>query len=216
VAAKVLEPKNPIQKVTIIPRGQAGGYSWQVPDEEKTLQSVDDLQGRIAVALGGRIAEELIFNDISSGASSDLQEVTRIARAMVTRYGMSEKLGPMVFGQRQEMVFLGREIHEQRDYSEETASQIDEEVRRIVDEGYRMCREALETHLDKLELVARALLEQETLSRKEFETLFETGKLPEPPASEPPAPAAPEPQMRPADKPESAPGPASPPAPAPA
>jgi cell division protease FtsH len=217
VAAKVLEPKNPIQKVTIIPRGQAGGYSWQVPDEEKTLQSVDDLQGRIAVALGGRIAEELIFNDISSGASSDLQEVTRIARAMVTRYGMSEKLGPMVFGQRQEMVFLGREIHEQRDYSEETASQIDEEVRRIVDEGYRMCREALETHLDKLELVARALLEQETLSRKEFETLFETGELPEPPASEPPAPAAPEPQMRPADKPESAPGPASPPAaPAPA
>ncbi len=216
VAAKVLEPKNPIQKVTIIPRGQAGGYSWQVPDEEKTLQSVDDLLGRIAVAMGGRIAEEMIFGDISSGASSDLQHVTRIARAMVTRYGMSEKLGPMVFGQRQEMVFLGREIHEQRDYSEETAAVIDAEVRRIVDEGYRMCREALETHLDKLELVANALLEQETLSRQEFETLFETGKLPEPPASEPPAQPPRELEIVSTPGHESAPGPSSPPAPAPA
>jgi len=174
------------------------------------------LMARIAVALGGRIAEELFFGDISSGASSDLQHVTRIARAMVTRYGMSEKLGPMVFGQRQEMVFLGREIHEQRDYSEETASIIDGEVRRIVDEGYRMCREALETQLDKLELVARALLEQETLSRKEFETLFETGKLPEPPTNEPPAQTPREIEIVSTPGHESAPGPSSPPAPAPA
>ena len=216
VAAKVLEPDNPVQKVTIIPRGQAGGYSWQVPDEEKTLQSVDDLKARIAVALGGRIAEEIIFGDISSGAASDLEHVTRIARAMVTRYGMSEKLGPMVFGQRQEMVFLGREIHEQRDYSEETAAQIDEEVRRIVDEGYRMCREALETHRDRLELVARTLLEQETLTREEFQTLFETGELPRPPASEPPARAEREPVLKPTETTSSQTGPSTPPAPAPA
>jgi len=215
VAAKVLEPDNPVQKVTIIPRGQAGGYSWQVPEEEKTLLSVDDLKARIAVALGGRIAEEIIFGDISSGAASDLEHVTRIARAMVTRYGMSERLGPMIFGQRQEMVFLGRELHEQRDYSEETAAIIDEEVRKIVDDGYRMCRKTLETHLDKLNLVAQALLERETLSRQEFATLFETGELPEPPANEPPSPA-PTPSMRPASQPESAPGPSSPPAPAPA
>jgi cell division protease FtsH len=217
VAAKVLEPENPVQKVTIIPRGQAGGYSWQVPDEEKTLLSVDDLQVRIAVALGGRIAEELVFGDISSGAASDLEHVTRIARSMVTRYGMSEKLGPMVFGQRQEMVFLGREIHEQRDYSEETAAKIDAEVRRIVDEGYKMCRETLESHRDKLNLVANALLERETLTRKEFAVLFETGELPELPPSEPPAPAQPEePEMRPASESESAAGPSTPPAPAPA
>ena len=216
VAAKVLEPENPVQKVTIIPRGQAGGYSWQVPEEEKTLLNVDDLKARIAVALGGRIAEEIILGDISSGASSDLQHVTRIARSMVTRYGMSERLGPMVFGQRQEMVFLGREIHEQRDYSEETAAQIDEEVRKIVDEGYRMCRHVLETHLDKLELVAQALLERETLSRQEFATLFETGKLPELPPGEPPATSSAEQRINPSGKPESTTGPATPPAPAPA
>ncbi len=217
VAAKVLEPDNPVQKVTIIPRGQAGGYSWQVPDEEKTLLSVDDLKARIAVALGGRIAEEIIFGDMSSGAASDLEHVTRIARSMVTRYGMSEKLGPMVFGQRQEMVFLGREIHEQRDYSEETAAQIDEEVRQIVEEGYNICRRTLETHLDKLNLVARALLERETLNRQEFATLFETGELPEPPASEPPSQALKEPEPVPPSEPESSsPGPSTPPAPAPA
>ena len=215
VAAKVLEPESPIQKVTIIPRGRAGGYSWQVPDEEKTLQSVDDLQARIAVALGGRIAEEIIFGDISSGAASDLDQVTRIARSMVTRFGMSEKLGPMVFGQRQEMIFLGREIHEQRDYSEETAAQIDEEVRRIVDEGYRMSREALETHLDKLQLVAHALLERESLSRDEFETLFETGELPEPPANEPPSQAR-QPRLRLTGASGSQAGPSTPPEPAPA
>ena len=197
VAAKVLEPKNPIQKVTIIPRGQAGGYSWQVPTEEKTLHNADELLARIAVALGGRIAEEIVLGDISSGASSDLQHVTQIARSMVTRYGMSEKLGPMVFGQRQEMVFLGREIHEQRDYSEETAAIIDEEVRKIVDAGYRMCKETLQTHRQQLEWVAQALLERESLSREEFDTLFETGKLPELPPAPPPSAAAPPSSVRP-------------------
>ncbi|RUA17777.1 MAG: cell division protein FtsH [Clostridia bacterium] len=217
IAAKVLDPDNPIQKVTIIPRGQAGGYSWQVPDEEKTLHSVTDLIARIAVALGGRTAEEFIFGDISSGASADLQQVTRIARAMVTRYGMSEKLGPMVYGKRSETIFLGRELHEQRDYSEETAAQIDAEVRRIVDAGDRMCREALTTHLDKVELVAQTLLKQETLSRQEFDALFETGKLPDPPDNAPPAESERKTILRTAPAPDgSITGPSSPPAPAPA
>ncbi len=217
VAAKVLDPQNPVQKVTIIPRGQAGGYSWQVPEEEKTLQDVEELKARIAVALGGRIAEEIVFGDISSGAASDLQQVTAIARAMVTRYGMSPKLGPMVFGKRSELVFLGKEIHEQRDYSEKTAAEIDEEVSRIVREGYQMCYQALSTHREKLDLVAQALLARETLTREEFETLFETGKLPEPPSTPPSASRSPrEPKLVSATGHEGAPGPSTPPAPAPA
>ena len=216
VAAKVLEPENPVQKVTIIPRGQAGGYSWQVPEEETTLQNAQELEKRIAVALGGRIAEEIVFGDVSSGAASDLQHVTQIARAMVTRYGMSEKLGPMVFGKRNELVFLGREIHEQRDYSEKTAAEIDAEVSRIVHESYELCKETLMAHRDKLDLVAHALLERESLTREEFETLFETGELPEPPTNEPPAPATREPEFLSRPGHESSPGPTTPPAPAPA
>ncbi|NOX61835.1 MAG: AAA family ATPase, partial [Chloroflexi bacterium] len=220
VVAKLLDPKNPIQKVTIIPRGQAAGYAWQVPEEERTLHDEDDFMNRISVALGGRIAEEIVFGDVSSGASSDLEQVTQLARAMVTRYGMSEKLGPMVFGKKEEMVFLGREIHEQRDYSEEVAEEIDREVRRIVDEGYQRAREALETHRDLLEIVAQALLERESLTREEFEALFESGELPaEPPLSPPPPRSTSsdeEPQPARDREPGSQTGPATPPAPAPA
>ena len=217
MVAKVLDPDNPIQKVTIIPRGQAAGYAWQVPEEERTLHSKEDFMARISVALGGRIAEEIVFDDISSGASSDLEQVTRIARAMVTRLGMSEKLGPMVFGKKDEMVFLGREISEQRDYSEEVAEEIDREVRRIVDEGYQRSRQTLETHRDMLELVARSLLERETLTRKDFEALFEHGELPvdtPPDAPTTPAPAqGSEPNRRADTAPKK--GPTTPPAPAP-
>ncbi|RME83538.1 MAG: ATP-dependent zinc metalloprotease FtsH, partial [Caldilineae bacterium] len=217
VVAKLLDPKNPVQKVSIIPRGQASGYAWQVPEEEKSLHTKEDFLARISVALGGRIAEELVFGDISSGASSDLEQVTRIARAMVTRYGMSDRLGPMVFGKKEEMVFLGREIHEQRDYSEEVAEIIDEEVRKIVDEGYRRAREALETHRDKLELVAQSLIERETLNREEFDALFERGELPaEPPAGSTPTPTRSKPAARPDADAATRQGPASPPAPAPA
>jgi cell division protease FtsH len=180
VAARFLDARNPIQKVTVIPRGQAAGYSWQVPEEDRTLQSKEDFMARISVALGGRVAEEIVIGDISSGASSDLEQVTRIARGMVTRYGMSDKLGPMVFGRKEEMVFLGREIHEQRDYSEEVAEEIDIEVRELVDEGYRRARQTLETNRDLLETVAQALLERETLTREEFETLCKGGELPPP------------------------------------
>ncbi|MCX7851588.1 MAG: ATP-dependent zinc metalloprotease FtsH, partial [Caldilineales bacterium] len=217
VTARILDPKNPVQKVTIIPRGQAGGYAWQVPEEDRTLHSVSDFMARIAVALGGRIAEEIVFGDISTGASSDLEQVTRMARAMVTRFGMSEKLGPMVFGKKEELVFLGREISEQRDYSEEVAEEIDREVRRIVDEGYRRAREVLEANRSLLETVAQALLERETLSREEFEALCEHGRLP---ASEPLTPprsgAGEEVKTGPAREPGAKKSAATPPAPAPA
>ncbi len=213
VMGRILQPEVPIQKVTIIPRGQAAGYAWQVPEEEKTIVDNEDLRKRIAVALGGRLAEEMALKDISDGATTDLEQVTRIARAMVTRYGMSDKLGPMVFGKKDEMIFLGREIHEKRDYSEKTAIEIDKEVRRIVDECYRMARQVLEENYDKLELVAQALLERESLNKEEFAQLFDTGTLPEP--ETPPAPPS-QPEPSPDYEPEAQQGPATPPAPAPA
>jgi len=218
VVAKKLDSENTLQKVTIIPRGQAAGYAWQVPSEEKTLQSTDDFMARIAVALGGRIAEEIVFNDISSGASSDLEQVTRIARAMVTRYGMSEKLGPMVFGKKEEMVFLGREISEQRDYSEEVAEEIDREVRAIVDTGYEQAEAALKDNRDLLDLVAQALLDRETLTRSDLAALFETGVLPSETTrspSTPPTPTKKSENSRRADAAHKQ-GPATPPSPAPA
>ncbi len=181
IVSKVLDAKNRVQKISIIPRGQAEGYAWRVAEEEQSLYGRADFMAMIAVALGGRIAEEIVFDDISAGAASDLDKVTKIARSMVTRYGMSEKLGPMIFGKKEEMVFLGREISEQRDYSDETAQIIDLEVRKIVDEGYNQARQALQAHRHKLELVAETLLERETLSREEFEALITQGRLPAPP-----------------------------------
>ena len=126
----------------------------------------------ITVALGGRVAEELIFGDVSNGASMDIQQLTQMARAMVTKYGMSETMGPLQFGQQDEMVFLGRELAEQRDYSEEVAEAIDQEVRRIVDEGYKRAHSLLSANLPKLHNVARALLDDETLNMEEFEEVF--------------------------------------------
>ena len=122
--------------------------------------------------LGGRAAEELVFDDITSGASNDLERVTRMARAMVTRLGMSDALGPMVYGQKEELIFLGREISEQRDYSESVAEQIDREVRRLVNDAYEKSRQILIEYRDKLDAVAKRLLEIETMSREEFESIF--------------------------------------------
>ena len=218
VVAKTLSPDNTLQKVTIIPRGQAAGYVWQVPEEEKTLHSKEDFMTFIAVALGGRIVEEMVFGDISSSASSDLEKITRIARDMVTRYGMSEKLGPMVFGKKDEMVFLGREISEQRNYSEEVAEEIDREVRLLVDEGYQQAKAALEDNRDLVDLLAEALLDRETLTREDLKSLFETGVLPSDVAKTPSSLPKPAKKPEPARRPDTAPqqGPATPPSPAPA
>jgi cell division protease FtsH len=175
VVARLCEHSDPIQKITIVPRGQAGGYVWRVSDYDRVLASRSYYLDNITVALGGRVAEELVFGDISSGASGDIQQLTQMARAMVTKYGMSETMGPLQFGQQDEMVFLGRELAEQRNYSEEVAEQIDAEVHHIVDNAHQRARQLLSTNLDKLHAVAKALLERETLDYDEFEQVFQGG-----------------------------------------
>jgi cell division protease FtsH len=165
----------PVLKITIIPRGMAGGYTLAPPSGDVWYHSRSKFIDNIAMTLGGRIAEELIFNELTTGASSDLEQVTKTARNMVTRYGMSERLGPMIFGQKEELVFLGREIGEQRDYGESVAEEIDQEVRNIVSEAYEKARAVLVEHRDKLELIAETLIDVETLDRAAFEKLMADG-----------------------------------------
>jgi len=163
---------DPVHKVSITARGMAGGYTLALPEEDRTLLGRKKLLGDMVGLLGGRAAEEIVFNDITSGASNDLERVTKLARTMVTRLGMSENLGPMTYGQKEELIFLGREISEQRDYSEAVAEKIDQEVRSIVNTAYGRAREILTTYRQKLDQVAERLLEVETLSRDEFESIF--------------------------------------------
>jgi cell division protease FtsH len=172
VVANALPNCDPVHKVSIIARGMAGGYTMALPKEDRTLMGRNKILEDMAFALGGRSAEELIFDDITSGASNDLEQVTRMARSIVTRLGMSNALGPMVYGQKEELIFLGREISEQRDYSEAVAQQIDVEVRRLVNEAHDQALEILHQYRDKLDAVAQKLLEVETVSREEFETIF--------------------------------------------
>ncbi len=150
----------------------AGGYTLALPEEDRTLMARKKLMADMIGLLGGRAAEELVFDDITSGASNDLERVTRLARAMVTRLGMSDQLGPMVYGQKEELIFLGREIAEQRDYSESVAQEIDSEVRRLVAEAYNKARQLLIEYRDKLDAIAKRLLEVETISQEEFEAIF--------------------------------------------
>ena len=172
VTSHLVENSDPVQKITIVPRGSAGGYVWRVAEKDRVMANRSWFEDNIAVALGGRVAEELVFGDISSGASMDIQQLTQMARSMVTKYGMSDVMGPLQFGQQEELVFLGRELAEQRDYSEEVAEEIDDEVRRIVDTQLARVRKLLGVHIDKLHAVANALLEQETLTHEEFEGMF--------------------------------------------
>ncbi len=172
LVARLSEHSDPIQKITIVPRSMAAGYVWQVSDQDRVLNNRSYYQSRIAIALGGRVAEEIIFGEITTGASNDISQLTTMARAMVTKYGMSEVMGPLQFGQQDELVFLGRELAEQRDYSEEVAEQIDAEVRRLVTEAHARVRAMLTTNLDKLHAVARALLERETLNSEELDAVL--------------------------------------------
>jgi cell division protease FtsH len=171
-----------IRKITIIPRGMASGITWYMEDD-LLFYSRSKFKAIIASALGGRVAEEIVFNEITTGASNDLQQITKLARAMVTQYGMSDDLGLRVYGDKQELVFLGREISEQRDYSDAIAEQIDREVRVIIDTEYERARAILTEHRDMLDLLAQRLLEVESLEADEFIALIE-GK--EPPTSLPP------------------------------
>lgn len=172
VIAHVLPNTDPVHKVTIVARGLAGGYTMALPQEDRTLVSRSKILDDLVFTLGGRAAEEIVFNDITSGAANDLERVTRMARSMVMRLGMSSEMGPMVYGQKEELIFLGREIAEQRDYSEAVAQLIDQEVRRLVTNAYDTAKNILIQYRDKLDLIAQKLLEVETLTREEFEELF--------------------------------------------
>ena len=172
VVGNAIAEADPVQKVTIVGRGQAGGVTWFRPDEDRILMSRKKMLATLAMALGGRAAEELIFDDITSGASNDIEQVTRMARAMVTRLGMSAEMGTMVYGQKEEMIFLGREISEQRDYSEAVAEQIDREVRKIVEDAYKVARSTVKKYRKQLDAIAQKLLEVESITRDEFEKIF--------------------------------------------
>jgi len=172
VVINAIPEADPVQKITIVGRGQAGGLTWNRPTDDRMLTSRKKMLAQLALFLGGRAAEQLVFDDITSGASNDLENVTRMARTMVTRLGMSTELGAMVYGQKEELIFLGREISEQRDYSEAVAEQIDREVRKLVDDSYKKALTLLKKYRSELDAVAVKLLEVETLSREEFEKIF--------------------------------------------
>ncbi|MBN8657884.1 MAG: ATP-dependent zinc metalloprotease FtsH, partial [Anaerolineae bacterium] len=171
IVANAIAEADPVQKVTIVGRGQAGGVTWFRPDEDRMLMSRKKMLATLAYALGGRAAEELVFDDITSGASGDIEQVTRMARAMVTRLGMSAEMGTLVYGQQEELIFLGREISNQRDYSEAVAEQIDREVRKLVEDAYKQARATVKKYRKQLDLVAKKLLEVESITREEFEQL---------------------------------------------
>ena len=172
VVMNAIPEADPVQKITIVGRGQAGGLTWFRPEEDRTLTSRKKLVAQLAGSLGGRAAEQIVFDDVTSGASSDLEQVTRTARMMVTRLGMSGELGQMTYGQKEELIFLGREISEQRDYSEAVAQQIDREVRKLVDDSYKQALDILNKYRVELDTVANRLLEVESLTRDEFEKIF--------------------------------------------
>jgi len=161
-----------VQKISIISRGMAAGYTIALPENDHTLMSKNKMNAELIGLLGGRASEELVFNDITSGAANDIENVTKLARKMITRLGMSTELGPMVYGQKDELVFLGREIGEQRDYSEAIAEKIDQEVQKLINDAYSKAKKILTKYRTKLDEVAAKLLEVETLSRDEFEKLF--------------------------------------------
>ncbi|HSR47743.1 MAG TPA: ATP-dependent zinc metalloprotease FtsH [Anaerolineales bacterium] len=172
VITHVIPDADPVHKVSIIARGMMGGFTMALPQEDTILMSRNKLKAEMAMLLGGRAAEELVFNDITSGASNDLERVTRVARNMVTRLGMSTDLGPLVYGQKEELIFLGREISEQRDYSETVAEKIDAAVRDLVEESYARARRILTENRAQLDAIAKRLIEVETLDAEEFAAAF--------------------------------------------
>jgi cell division protease FtsH len=199
---RVLPKCDPVTKVSIVSRGMALGYTLAVPPEDRYLQSKTEFEDKIAGLMGGNAAERLVFGDTTTGASNDIEKASALARRMVTEFGMSEKLGPLAFGKREEMIFLGREISEQRNYGDEVATQIDIEVRTIIDRAYSRATDVLTTHRDRLDQLAERLIVQETIEQAEFEKMFAdlpnargdgtTGHRPSPqaPSEEAPVPAA--------------------------
>lgn len=175
----LLPNTDPVHKVSIIPRGRAGGYTLMLPKEDRYYATRSELLDQIKALLGGRVAEALVLDEISTGAQNDLERATALARKMICEYGMSERLGPITFGKRRDQVFMGRDFGHEKDYSEEVASEIDKEVRVFIEEAYVQTKALLSNNMDKLHLIAEALLEKETLEGKEIEHLLQEGKLPE-------------------------------------
>jgi cell division protease FtsH len=183
---RILPKCDPVAKVSIISRGMALGYTMGLPTEDRYLQSKSEFEDKIAGMLGGNVAEKLIFGDTTTGSSNDIEKATNLARRMVTEFGMSDKLGPLAFGKRDELVFLGREIGEQRNYSDDVAKQIDEEVRAIIDRGYSRAMDVITRYKDRLVTLAERLVAEETLEQAEFEALF--ADLPDPRKDNSPTP----------------------------
>jgi cell division protease FtsH len=177
VVGAALEHSDPVHKVTIIPRGRAGGLTFFLPEDDRTEYSKDWCLDTITQALGGRVAEELVLQRMGSGAQADIDMVSKLVRRMVMSWGMSETLGPIAFGERNEEIFLGRDIVQHSDYSEKTAQLIDAEVKKLVDEAYARARRILEERIDVLHAMAAALLERETLDAEEIKMLLDGGKL---------------------------------------
>ena len=172
VVSHYLPTQDPVHQISIVPRGMAGGYTMYRPTEDKNFMSKTEMEENIVSLLGGRVAEALILNDISTGASNDIERATAIARNMVTKYGMSERIGTLTLGSDQDEVFLGRDLAHAKTYSEETASVVDEEIKRIVDKAYEKAKQILTEHVDKLHAVAGVLLEKEKIEADEFEAIF--------------------------------------------
>lgn len=172
VVMKLLPNADPVHEISIIPRGMAGGYTLSFPEDEKYYMAKSELLDEIIGLLGGRVAEKLVLDDVSTGAQNDLERATAIARKMVTEYGMSENLGPMTFGSKQDEVFIGRDFARSRNYSEEVAAAIDKEMRNIIEEAYNTAQELLQENINRLHRVAERLLEKEKIDRAEFEEIF--------------------------------------------
>lgn len=179
IVSRLLPEEDPVHMITIIPRGMAGGFTAYLPEDDVSFMTKKKMEASIVSLLGGRVAESLVLDDISTGASNDIERATKIARSMVTHYGMSEKLGTINYDSSENEVFIGRDLGRSRDYSERTASEIDDEVTRIINEAYTKCKELLSDNLDKLLALSDALLEKETIYSKDFEKIFNGEKLDE-------------------------------------
>ena len=177
IVGMLLEHTDPVHKVTIIPRGRAGGYTLSLPKEDKYYATRSEMLDELKVLLGGRVAEALVLKEISSGASNDLQRATQLARQLICEYGMSENIGPVTFGHRQDQVFLGRDIARDKDYSEEVAAEIDKEVRSFMEDAYAATEKLLSDNIDKLHVIAKALMEKETLEEEEINQLVKYGHI---------------------------------------
>ena len=179
ISSYYLENQDPVTHISIVPRGMAAGFTLYTPEQDKTHMLKSRMLDDIVSLLGGRVAEQIIFNDISTGASNDIQRATETARNMITKYGMSEKLGPIAFGSDNDEVFLGKNYTHTRNYSETVAAAIDEEVENIINTAYKRTETILKEHIDQLHLVSEVLVKLEKIDREQFESLMTTGALPE-------------------------------------